>query len=109
MTKVINERTVFTATTAFSILSDVNGGQLPVGATPKVENATHFVCTNAAPVNVTNFLRGAAFQSIVLLGDGNTTVVHGATIKTNTAANKLLAANKVYRFTNFNGVWVEDA
>lgn len=109
MTKVIQERTVFTGTTAFSILPDVNGGQLPVGATPRVEHGTHFVCANAVPVNVTNFLRGAAFQTITLLGDGNTTVVHGAAIKTNTTANKLLSVNKVYRFTYFNGVWVEDA
>jgi hypothetical protein len=109
MTKTIPERTVYSGGVAFKILPDVNGGKLPPGTTPKVENGTHFVGSSVAPVSVTNFLRGADFQTIQILGDGFTTVVNNATIKTNTAANKLLAVNKVYRFTNFNGVWIEDA
>jgi hypothetical protein len=109
MTKPVNERTVFTAGVAFAILPDVSGGKLPQGTTPKVENATHFIGSNTVPVSVTNFLGGADFQTIRILGDGFTTIVNGIFIKTNTAANKLLAINKVYCFTYFSGVWIEDA
>lgn len=77
--------------------------------TPSVLNIEKLVFKNAAPVNVTKFDNGQPNQEISILGDGNTTIVNNAVIKTNTGANKLLAANKVYRFTNFAGIWYEDA
>lgn len=80
----------------------------PTSTTPSVERRTRFTCVNTGAVTVTDFLNGSDGQEIVLLGDGFTTVQHGTNIFTSTAANKLLAANKVYRFTRFNNKWYED-
>lgn len=76
--------------------------------TPDVQNILYFT-SHASNTNVTNFLHGQGGQTIYILGNGHTTVVNGTLIKTNTAVNKNLAANKVYRFTYFSGVWYEDA
>jgi len=76
---------------------------------PSVLNLEKFIAANIAPTNILNFRDGQNGQSITILGDGQTTVVYGVnTIITNTGVDKLLAANKVYRFTRFNSVWVED-
>lgn len=76
--------------------------------TPSVLNRTRLVCTNTSSTNVTQFRYGQEGQEIKLLGDGFTTLVHGTYIKTNTGANKLLAVNKVYTFTRFNSLWIEN-
>lgn len=84
------------------------------GETPSVKNRKFFVGVNTSPVNVTDFLYGAPGQRIYILGDGNMTIKHGTFIFTNTGADKLLAADKVYRFTYFETTnpkshkWVED-
>lgn len=77
--------------------------------TPSILNTEKLALANAAPVTITKFDDGQPNQEITILGDGQTTIANNATIKTNTGANKLLAANKVYRFTNFAGIWYEDA
>lgn len=77
-------------------------------ATPSVENVRVWK-GGGIVVTITNFLKGADNQEIAILGDGTTTISNNANIKTNTGANKLLAANKVYRFTFITGVWYEDA
>lgn len=85
-------------------------GSLKAGSTtPSVKGLTVFTAVNTGAVTVTDFLDGQVGQTITILGDGFMTVAHGTTIKTNTAANKLLATNKVYRFTKFANAWVEDA
>lgn len=110
MSKVtIKERQVFIGGVSFIILPDVNGGLLPVSVTPSVLNATHFIASSTVPITVTNFRDGADYQEISILGDGFTSIAHNASIKTNTGALKLLAANVVYHFTRFNNVWYEDA
>lgn len=82
----------------------------PADLTPSVLNKRVFVAGNTGAQNVTYFKDGFDGQSISILGDGFTTIVHDSTkIRTNAAANKLLAAGKVYRFTRFNKVWIEDA
>lgn len=62
-------------------------------------------------VSITNFLGGSDGTTLSILGDGTTTVNNNTNIKTNTGANKLLASNKIYRFTYFNQtkLWIEDA
>lgn len=72
-------------------------------------NLTRIVFANLAPVSVTDFLNAQEGQEIKVLGDGQTTIVHGTKIKTNTAANKLLAVNKIYTFTHFPPLWIENA
>jgi uncharacterized protein YqjF (DUF2071 family) len=106
---VVRERQTFVGGASFSVLPDVNGGKLPQGTTPSVANSTHFICSAVAPVTITNFREGADYQEISLLGDGFSTVSHNISIKTNTGANKLLLVDKVYHFTKFGSLWVEDA
>ena len=86
-------------------------------------NHEFIVPGNTGAVTVTGMKGGAETQHVAILGDGNTTINHNSGVTkpaekfmTNTAANKLLAANKVYRFTRFldvgssvNGKWYEDA
>jgi len=78
------------------------------GATPSVKNLVIFRGTNTGPVTVTQFTFGQEGQVIKILGDGQMTITNGANIKTNTGANKLLAANKVYTFTRMVSVWYEN-
>lgn len=83
---------------------------LPADATPDVSNVERFIAGNTGANNLTYFDKGQDGQTIKILGDGFTTVVHNVTkIKTNTAADKPLDAGKVYTFTRFNKIWVEDA
>lgn len=77
-------------------------------ATPDVQNVPYFYSHSSA-VTVTNFKHGQDGQTIKILGNGNTTITNNANIKTNTGANKVLAANMVYTFTYFNKVWYEDS
>lgn len=86
---------------------------LSTSTTLDVLNKRIFELNNVAPITITDFLRGAIGQRIYLLGDGFTTIQNGTLIFTNTAANKLLLINVVYRFTFFkvgllSHKWVED-
>src|SRR6266516_5204607 len=75
--------------------------------TPSVLNLTKFKAGNTGATNVTYFDDGFDGQPLSILGDGFTTVVHDVTkLCTSTGANKLLAINKVYHFTRFDGKWV---
>ena len=84
-----------------------------VGATPDMTNLTNLL-SHDAPTTITSFLKGQPGQTLVILGNGNTTISHNAVIKTNTGANKVLLADIVYRFTYFwneatlSGIWYED-
>lgn len=77
--------------------------------TPSVLNTEKLAFANVGATLVTKFDDGQPNQEVTILGDGQTTIANNAVIKTNTGANKLLAVNKVYRFTNFAGIWYEDA
>jgi len=108
--RIENDKVVFAGGVAHSVLPDVALSKANFGdVTPAVPNMQVLVFVNVSPVTVTNFDGGASGQTIRCLGDGNTTIQHGTSIKTNTAANKLLAANKMYVFTYYAGVWYEDA
>lgn len=77
--------------------------------TPSVSNVNVFKCSGSV-TTITNFLSGSDGQTIKILGDGNTTVSNNSNISTNTGANKLLAVNKIYRFTYLQETahWYED-
>lgn len=75
---------------------------------PKVQGIA-ILLPSGSVVTITDFQGGNKNQTIKILGDGTTTIANNASIKTNTGANKLLAANKVYRFTFINSIWYEDA
>lgn len=107
--KVLYEKQIFNNGAAFNILPDVSSSRFDGSTTPSVSNVTGFLAGASTPITITNFLKGSDWQTISILGDGNTTISNNANIKTNTGANKLLAANKIYRFTCISNVWYEDA
>lgn len=108
--KVEEEEVLFNNVVSFSTLPKTPVDKFkPTDTTPSVLNCNLWICQNIGAVTVTNFLNGADGQRIHILGEGFTTIANNANIKTNTGANKLLAANKVYRFTYFNNIWIEDA
>lgn len=97
---------------------DVAGGRfVPLGgvrtlamnsATPSVAAADVWRTANTAATSVTDFTGGASGQVVrVRCGDSNTTVVHGATINTNTGASKALAPGRVYTFVLDGTIWYE--
>jgi hypothetical protein len=61
------------------------------------------------PTTVTAFTGGVQGQSLRIVGSANVTIQNNSTIKTNTGADKPLAANQVYTFTLAGGVWRENA
>lgn len=75
---------------------------------PSVRNIEKFTCKNTSPLTILKFKDGQNGQSITILGEGFTSIDNNATIRTNTGAAKLLLDSKVYRFTNFEGIWYED-
>lgn len=85
---------------AFEVLSGIT--------TPDVINRTLIILNNSGATSITDFLNGQFGQTIrVLALDANTTINNNSTVKTNTGANKLLVANKIYTFTYYNNVWYE--
>lgn len=80
-----------------------------VPTTINVLNITRVELKNTTAVTVTNLIGSQEGQEVKILGDGYTTIQHGTNIFTNTAANKLLAVNKVYTFTKFSTGWIENA
>ena len=109
-TKIVDDPMIFTGPVEFQKLPKIYVDKFGLGATTvSVVNLTALTAANTVATHVTDFINGINGQTIRILGDGFTTVVNSAKLKTNTGANKLLAANKVYTFTRFNNVWVEAA
>lgn len=107
--EIVDEVTFYSPVT-FSELPTQPPSTIPVTETiPSALNRTRLISVNSAAISVTNFTHGQEGQEIKVLGDGQTTLVHGTYIKTNTGANKLLGVNKVYTLTLFNDIWVENA
>jgi hypothetical protein len=107
---VVEDPVVFRSPVTFTELIESPISPVPFGALiPSVLNRTRLLFNNSAPTLVTNFTHGQEGQEIKILGDGQTTLDFGASIKTNTGVDKLLLVNKVYTFTLFNNVWIENA
>lgn len=102
----ITHEQVFESPATFLVLPKEFVGSFKT-ATPGVLNVTRFRCTNTAPTNVTNILNGQEGQQILLLGDGNSTLVHGTNIFNQSGANELLASNKAYHYVRLNGKWYQ--
>jgi len=77
-------------------------------STINVLNITRVELQNTVAVTVTNLTGGQEGQEVKICGDGFTTIQNGTNLFTNTGANKLLAANKVYTFTKFSSGWIEN-
>lgn len=107
--KVFEEEVIFDNVASFNVLPKTPVDKFkPTDVTPSVLNCNNWICTNVGAITVTNFKNGADGQRLHILGEGFTTIANNANIKTNTGANKLLLANKVYRFTLFANIWIED-
>jgi hypothetical protein len=78
-------------------------------AIPDTTGTTFIVLYHGTPTTITNFTGGYSGKTIRLLGNTNVTIANNATINTNTGANKVLLANRIYTFTRYNGVWYENA
>lgn len=108
MTKRITQEQIFDAPVTHTILPTRLVGTLKRAvATPSVQNVELWKADNTVAQNITDFLNGQDGQTLTILGDGFSTVANGATVKTSTAANKLLVLNNVYCFTRFNDIWYE--
>ena len=106
--KVFNEEVVFNAPSRFSQLPTKDAGTfVAADTTPSVANVEFWIAAGTV-VTITDFDDGATTQILYILGDGDTTISHNANIKTNTGANKLLAADRLYIFAHINGVWYEN-
>lgn len=104
------EDVVFLGTVKFLQLPLPASSTLQNDVQPDVTNLTSIIGSGIV-VTITDFLGGVDSHQLSILGDGTTTISHNARIATNTGANKLLATNKVYRFTYFESImkWIEDA
>lgn len=102
------EDVIFQGQTFFKQLPTKDAGTfIAADTTPSVANVEFWKCGGSL-VTVTDFDDGATVQIIFIRGDGFTTVSHNANIKTNTGANKLLAADRLYIFAHIDGVWYEN-
>ncbi len=63
----------------------------------------------ATPTTVTAFTNGSPQNPLRILGNANVTIQNNSTIKTNTGADIVLAANKIYTFTLYGGIWYQNA
>ncbi|MCR5874356.1 hypothetical protein LRS10_09390 [Phenylobacterium sp. J426] len=83
------------------------------GATPNAEGTTRLLLEHASATDVTSFTGGVAGQELVVYGNSNVTLKHGTSLKLNTGADKVMAANRSYVFdawpigTSYAVVWVE--
>lgn len=96
---------VINAETVINVL-DKRSFDTLVSTTPRVTNKEQWL-SHAASTTVTDFLGGKDGQHLYILGNGNTTLTHGTNIFTNTGANKVLAANRMYHLIHYNGKWYE--
>lgn len=107
--KRILDDTNFFGRLIFGILPDVNLDTFKPGdTTPNVSNRSLFK-TLPGVVTITNFLGGAQGQSISIFGRSTITIANNSNIKTNTGADKILSDDMVFRFTQVDNVWYEDA
>jgi hypothetical protein len=79
-----------------------------LSATPDVKYGNCFTVTNSGVTAITNFLNPRAGQVIYLLTtNANTTLTNNANIQTTSGANKLLAANAVFKLIYSGAKWIE--
>lgn len=78
--------------------------------TPSVGVGQLFVFANAGATSVTNFDDGGDGQEILIRGDGNTTLIHNASLlKLKGAVNVAPGVDGVLRLRRIGGVWIEIA
>lgn len=100
----------FLSSVAFSELPETPVLNAQAGTTTiSVLNTQRVKLQNISPVTVTSITNGQEGQEVSFLGDGFTTIANNSTIATSTGANKLLAANTIYKFTHISAKWVESS
>jgi len=80
---------------------------------PNVFNIALATLKTVSSLSVSKFLGGAPNQVIKVKAEGSVTIVNNGgglgSVITNTGANKTLAPNRIYTFTNVNDIWYEEA
>jgi len=66
--------------------------------TPDVKNVEYWHAKNTGAISITKFLNGQEGQHLYILGDSQTTLVHGTGIDTIAGANLLMLTDKMYHF-----------
>jgi hypothetical protein len=99
---------IFSVGCSFPVLPNANTDQSKGQTELNINNIEFLALVNTAPVTVVNLTSGSQGRSVKFLGDGQTTFANNTVIKTNTGANKLLAVDKVYVFTLYNNLWIEN-
>jgi hypothetical protein len=85
---------------------DNPAGFVNADTTPSVLSGGSFYTQNTGATSITTFDDGVDGQKLdILATDANTTFVNGATLKTNTGANVVTAANRLYVFKRINSIW----
>jgi hypothetical protein len=97
---------IFQGTTKNLILPLKNTGLL-VTTTPDIRDNEFWKASDGSAI--VEFRFGAPAQRLHILGDGITTVTNSVFIKTITGGTITLLANRVYRFTFFDGIFYQDA
>lgn len=103
-----NDRVVFGGGVQFIVLPSPNADKSKGDVVLAALNKNFIALLNTVPVTVTNITGGSGGRPITLLGDGFTTIKNNAILHLNTGADKLLAANKIYTFTNYSDQWFEN-
>lgn len=75
--------------------------------TPSVKGGNVFYCGNTNPTSITAFDDGKNGQDIVVLLDGNTTIVHSSGLRCAGSANLVGTTNDTVRFTKIGGNWYQ--
>lgn len=79
-----------------------------LATTPSVAIGNRFIVSNSMATSVSNFTNGTEGQIIyVQCTTGNTTFVHGSTIKNRAGSNVTAAANTLKAYQLFSSVWYE--
>jgi hypothetical protein len=76
-------------------------------ATPNVGGKNRLQAANTSAITITNFNGGVNGQSLMILGDGYTTLQQNSTIANTGGSNTLLASGSWYHYIKINGVWTQ--
>jgi hypothetical protein len=81
--------------------------QVTSGTTVDVSGINNLYLNYSSTTTITAFTGGVNGQQIKIVGNTKVTLQYGTSIKNIEGNNKTLDLNRVYTFTNLNGVWYE--
>lgn len=106
--KVEGRKMIFKNAIDFLIAPTVYSLKIKANATPNVSNIKILLPQSVANT-ITNFIGGSENQELNILGDGVLVIANNANIHTNTGANKVQTAGKMYTYFCVGNIWYEHA